>query len=727
MASSDTAAFQSTVFERLKKNTNPDAIVTEAPREQSRLTFLDTACLVINRMIGTGIYSSPRVVISGTRSAGGAILLWLLGALCSLAGVHVYVEYGLNVPRFVIDGVEQSVPRSGGDLHYLSYVYRWPYYARGTVLYSACLYGISFICVGNMAGNCVSFGIRVLSAAHPGIEPSHAEVCAIATAAGLFSCLIHAVSRRGGILLNDFFAVIKVCILLIIPCATFAVLAEAVKDDNGVQVQNVFGKNLDPKVAFGAPIGSTNTNSASLDGYAAAYLSILFAFGGIEQSNHVLGEIKSPRRTFPRALTFAVALVGILYMVVNLCYMAVVPASDQTQDDVALLFFRMVFGRNETDMLPDRVFNSFLALSSFGNIIVTTYTAARMKQEIAKQGFIPFARFFAMNADVSIGRLVIHLRQKGWRIPFFSSPEEHREATPVGALVLHMIACLVLIWSTYGLRPADAYGVLTNFSAYLITAFFGMFLALGILILRFYGPPATEVARTGKYLAAQAGTLPGARPVAQTWQKMAGTSVYKWLSISTAILYFLGTAFPVAASWYKGTSSFGFSKAGWAVVPAVCWAILGAASLWWLGFLVAGRYREHRQQKRLVHEVWPEFDWAEPEERANRHDNGPEAHAEKRRRAGGKILIHETVLFTWQGDETSDDFCGVNTGAAQVASSGRPADDGTQPTVPATARRPNTAQQARTEDGIDDVTFQDFGIPKWIDGRKGHSVSVPWG
>jgi hypothetical protein len=407
--------------------------------------------------------------------------------------------------------------------------------------------------------------------------------------------------------------------------------------------------------------------------------------------------------------------------------MAVVPADDQTQDDVALLFFRKVFGRNEADVLPDRVFNSFLALSSFGNIIVTTYTAARMKQEIAKQGFVPFARFFAMNADVSIGRLVIYLRQKSWWIPFFSSPEEHREATPVGALVLHMVACIVLIWSTYGLRPADAYGVLTNFSAYLITAFFGMFLALGILILRFYGPPATEAAKTGKYLAAPAGTTPWDRPISRTWQNMAGTSVYKWLSIPTAILYFLGTAFPVAASWYKGTSSFGFSEAGWAVVPTVCWAILGAASLWWLGFLAAGRYREHRQQKRLVHEVWPEFDWAEPAASADRYDNGPETYAEKRRRQGGKILIHETVLFTWQGDETDDDFGGVNTGAAQAASSGRPADDGPQPTAPAASRRPNGTQQTRAEDDIDDVTFQDFGDPKWIEGRKPHNMSVPWG
>lgn len=56
----------------------------------------------------------------GTGSTGASLLFWFAGIPYCLAGAHVYVEYGLNVPRYVIDGVEQSVPRSGGDLHYVS-------------------------------------------------------------------------------------------------------------------------------------------------------------------------------------------------------------------------------------------------------------------------------------------------------------------------------------------------------------------------------------------------------------------------------------------------------------------------------------------------------------------------------------------------------------------------------------------------------------------------------
>lgn len=56
----------------------------------------------------------------GTQSTGASLLFWVAGIIYCLCGMHVYIEYGLNVPRYVINGIEQSVPRSGGDLNYVS-------------------------------------------------------------------------------------------------------------------------------------------------------------------------------------------------------------------------------------------------------------------------------------------------------------------------------------------------------------------------------------------------------------------------------------------------------------------------------------------------------------------------------------------------------------------------------------------------------------------------------
>jgi len=311
--------------------------------------------------------------------------------------------------------------------------------------------------------------------------------------------------------------------------------------------------------------------------------------------------------------------------------------TDNTVEDVALLFFKKALASDD-DNTPDRVFNALLALSSFGNIIVMTYTATRMKQEIAKQGFIPFPQFFARNADLSIGRLVVYLRDKAGIPLRFITPENHREPTPVGALVLHLISCTVLIFATFGLQTSqDAYSLLTSLGAYLITAFFGSFLALGILILRVFGPPQPEVLPDDHSPA----------PARKTWREMTAGSVNPYLSVLCAVVYLCLNLFPVIASWVPAVnSSSGSNFAGW-LVPVISWTVLGVSAAWWVGFLALAKYRSKRQQKEFVYEVRPEFDWAEPE--PEHWADGPVS--EGRRRDEGKILAHETVLLAWVGGE----------------------------------------------------------------------------
>ena len=326
--------------------------------------------------------------------------------------------------------------------------------------------------------------------------------------------------------------------------------------------------------------------------------------------------------------------------------MAVVPAFEQLHGDsvVALLFFRKVFGWVGNDN-PDRIFNAFLALSSFGNIIVMTYTAARMKQEIAKQGFIPFAKFFGQNTDISIGRFVVYLRKRGWGLRAVSA-HQHREPTPVGALLLHLLSCIVLIFATYNATVDDSYDLLSKMMAYLLAAFFGVCLAAGILILRLFGPPDTRPAKqTREYADAAEGEV----PVRRTWSEMTDGSVYGWLSVVCAVVYLVGNLFPVIASWIPVTATFDLtSQVAWWVVPAVSWAMLGFGAAWWLGFLAVAKYREHHQQKTFVYEIRPDFDWAEP---AGDEGVDLDSGREKRQRDGGKILVHETVVLAWVGGE----------------------------------------------------------------------------
>ncbi|KAH7473751.1 hypothetical protein FOMA001_g11902 [Fusarium oxysporum f. sp. matthiolae] len=663
---------------------NKNHFVTRAPTEPFRLTYVDVMSLVINRMIGTGIFDSPKTVMLGVRSPGIAILFWLCGCVYALAGAHVYIEYGLNIPRYVIDGVEQSVPRSGGNLHYLQYVFPWPRYKKGIVMLSGVLYGISFICIGNMAGNCINCALRLVEAANPEIDAgdlSEGTIRGIAIVIAIFPCWIHAFSRRGGILLNNLLALIKVLMLIFMIIATWAVAGG-------------------PSGVRGLPAGdvnnSTNSPNSPKEGkaYAQAFLSIIFAFSGFDQPNYVLGEIKHPRKTYPRSMWWGVGLVSALYMAVNICYMIIVPTDVQERENVAQEFFYIIFNAYPEDTSTNpkryeikRAINAFLAISAFGNIVVMTYTAARMKQEIAKQGFLPFTSYFAMNRDVSFGRFLMWLeggerksksqpmenghrgvletqgydaqkvvgnRKPRVRLFKFLNPSNHREKTPVGALVLHFTSCIVLILATYNTSASNAYSVLSGLIAYLTSAWFGFLLALGILILHFRGPPTTQPALTLRYH-----EVPNQGPVKRSWAQMTQGSVNPKLSISCGCLYLVGNLYPIITGWVPPSKLFNHKSLAWWVVPLISWCVLAFSTLWFLGFIVVAKYKCQTGRSKFVYLCEPDFGPAESSEYRQKSGSGsdlPAGEAVARSRHGGLVLCHETIYTGWEGIETEQLF-----------------------------------------------------------------------
>jgi hypothetical protein len=132
----DDSSFNSAILDILPENI-PNTIITKAPEERFRLGYWSVIALVVNRVIGhqllligsgtmltystgTGIFNSPSTVMRGTKSVGISLLFWLAGALYTIAGTHVNIEFGLSTPRHKFEGIEQGIPRSGGTLNYVS-------------------------------------------------------------------------------------------------------------------------------------------------------------------------------------------------------------------------------------------------------------------------------------------------------------------------------------------------------------------------------------------------------------------------------------------------------------------------------------------------------------------------------------------------------------------------------------------------------------------------------
>lgn len=58
---------------------------TKTLKKQRELVWFDVSCLIINKMIGTGIFVSPAIVVLLAGSKWAALLMWIFGACYSFA------------------------------------------------------------------------------------------------------------------------------------------------------------------------------------------------------------------------------------------------------------------------------------------------------------------------------------------------------------------------------------------------------------------------------------------------------------------------------------------------------------------------------------------------------------------------------------------------------------------------------------------------------------------
>lgn len=199
-----------------------------------------------------------------------------------------------------------------------------------------------------------------------------------------------------------------------------------------------------------------------------------------------------------------------------------------------------------------------------------------MKQELAKEGVIPFPSFFASGYDMS------------WRRWIKREPANHARDSPAGALVLHWCCSVLLIFVTWPLIPAEAYRVLANIYSYLFAAFFPTLIGLGMLWLRL---------------------RPGSKWASKT--QVRKPKIFGWLSIISALVVVVAGLFIVVVEWIPPTSEFKkiFGTTSWFVIPTVSWAVLGFGLIWWVGmYWLLPATRPGR--KRIVEKA-PQLSWDE--------------------------------------------------------------------------------------------------------------------
>jgi APA family basic amino acid/polyamine antiporter len=117
--------------------------------------------------------------------------------------------------------------------------------------------------------------------------------------------------------------------------------------------------------------------------FEAAALVTLYAFIGFENSVVPAGETRSPERTVPRALIATVALTACLYFLVQLAYVAVMPAGGEPEAPLAAMAGELI-GPVGVVIL------GVTALASIaGNLLGAVISTPRITFALAEKGLLP--------------------------------------------------------------------------------------------------------------------------------------------------------------------------------------------------------------------------------------------------------------------------------------------------------------------------------------------------
>ncbi len=336
---------------------NNDNVYTNIDKGKKQVGLISCVGLVVNRMLGAGIFAVPSTIYTLCGSIGLSLIIWAVGAIIALSGLYVYMEFGT------------AIPKNGGEKNYLEFIFKKPKF------FATSMYASYVFFMGWAAGNSVNTAVMFLTAGEAKITEWNQRGLGVAIIA--FAFIVNSVSVKYGLYLQNLLGIFKLGIVVFISITGWVALGGGLK--GGYQSHNFHN-------AF------EGTTKATAYGIVTALYNVIWSFIGYSNINYALGEVKDPARTLKIAGPSSLIVLAIIYMFVNIAFFAVVPKDKLISSKLILVadFFDIVFGGH-----AKRAASAFVGLSALGNVLSVIFAQGRVIQQLGREGVLPFSNFFA--------------------------------------------------------------------------------------------------------------------------------------------------------------------------------------------------------------------------------------------------------------------------------------------------------------------------------------------
>jgi len=310
---------------------------------KARLTTFDLTMIVVSLVIGIGIFRTPAMVASSTRTPALFLAAWGMGGLISLLGALTFAEIGARFPEPGSFYKVVAVNYNSG----LAFMLNWT----------------SVLMVNGAGGAAVA----IIGAEHltPLLLPARlqTQTAVQLTAAGLMLILLilNYLGIKTGAWAQNVLSLLKIVLI------------------GGLALAGLFS---------GAPAaagGSLPADKAWWLGLAIGFISVFYTYGGYQNTINFGADIRGARRNMPRAILAGIAVIIACYFLINGAYLKVLGLPGVAGAKlVAAETARVLFGPSGALFVSLAIF-----LSAMGFLNVTLMQIPRAYYAMAEDRTLP--------------------------------------------------------------------------------------------------------------------------------------------------------------------------------------------------------------------------------------------------------------------------------------------------------------------------------------------------
>lgn len=304
---------------------------------------------VVGMLIGSGVFFKPQAIYSSTNGGPGlGLLAWLIGGLITIAA-------GLTAAE-----ISSSITKSGGLMVYLEEIY-----GEKVGFLTGWMQLVLFV-PAIIAALGIVFAQEAVNVM--GLDSSY--VITIAISLIIFLSLLNSLGAKFGGNIQTISTICKLFPLAIIIIFGF------IKGDTSSQILTPF---------VGEDINVVNAISQVL-------IATLFAYDGWIYVGTLAGEMKNPSKHLPMAIVGGISVVMAVYLLINVAYLLVIPASQMAPEGTApaTLVAQKLFGQSGA-----KVISIGILISVFGTLNGFILTGGRIPYIMACEKRIPFSNILS--------------------------------------------------------------------------------------------------------------------------------------------------------------------------------------------------------------------------------------------------------------------------------------------------------------------------------------------